>query len=337
MSGGRLALVALLATACNGAAPPPPPAAVTTAPAPARVETRTFHTDALGVDKAVVVYLPAGYDASARRYPVFYYLHGLGGNETDWTTGGHLREAADAMALAAIVVMPDGDNSFYVDSARPVDYDACRATGAGMLMPDQPREHTCVRASHYASYIQHDLVRWVDATYRTIATREGRGVAGLSMGGFGALELGMRFPDTFAAAASHSGVDALLFAGPMPYVAGHPEQATLVTDVATWGAAIGPLGDWIRALLGPDLASWRAVDPATLATTLAPGTLALYLDCGTEDDLALNHGATYLHDVLTTRKIEHAFFLGPGGHDFGFWRARLPSSLAFLRDHLARP
>jgi S-formylglutathione hydrolase FrmB len=182
-----------------------------------------------------------------------------------------------------------------------------------------------------------DLLGDVDANYRTIATREGRGIAGFSMGGFGALELAMRHPDLFAAAASHSGVDALLYAGPHPYGTG---IVTLVTDVSTWGRTGDPqieaIGQWVRGIFGPDIANWKAHDPASLVDQLEPGQLALYLDAGTEDEFGLDAQAAYLHDRLDARKIEHAYFIGPGHHDFRFWVPRVPKSLAFLRDHLAK-
>ena len=327
-----LAALALF-TACSS--PPSAPTAKAPAAPPAgakgRVETVTWHSAALGVDKHAVVYLPAGYDAEpARRWPVFYYLNGLTGDETNWTELGHIDAAADAMRLAAIIVMPDGDNNFYIDSALPEDYDGCMKTGAGLFVPTQPRRWTCVKASRYETYIAHDLVAWTDATYRTKAERGARAIAGLSMGGFGALELAMRHPDEFAATASHAGVDALLYAGPHPYNAA---DVKLVDDVSSWGRAVGPAGDWIRGLFGPDIAFWRDHDPASLAQQLAPGALAIYLDCGTEDDFLLNDAASYLHDVLLARKIDHAFYLVPGRHDFQFAAKRVPESLAFLRDH----
>lgn len=314
------------------AAPPP-----TTAPsAKGRLLTRTFPSAALGVDKAYVVYLPAGYDAKPDvRWPVFYYLHGLTGNETNWVHGGHLDDVADQLGLGAIVVMPDGDDGFYADAVTPIDYDACMRDGTGLFIPGiQPHAATCVRHRNYETYIVRDLIGDVDSQFRTIAKREGRGIAGLSMGGFGALELSMRHLDLFAAAASHSGVDAALYAGPHPYVAGKVE---LVRDVAHWGSNAGEIGPWVRGIFGPDLAHWQAYDPASLVGKLQPGQLAVYLDCGTEDDFALNDGAAYLHDLLLARHIEHEFFLGPGHHDFGFWTPRLPHSLAFLRDHTAKP
>lgn len=340
-----LVLAALAACGRSAAPPAPAPAPATTAPAPAsapaaaaaahgRVVTEHFHSAALGVDKAYRVYLPVGYDARpATRWPVFYYLNGLGGDETNWVDLGHLDRAADQLALGAIVVMPDGDDDFYIDSAMPIDYDACMRDGTGLLAPHR-EDHaaTCVRHRAYETYIVHDLIAEVDAKFRTIASRDGRAIAGLSMGGYGALVLAMRHPDLFAAVASHSGVDSLLYVGPHPYVAG---KAELVTDPKTVLRGAGELGAWIRGIFGPDLADWKAHDPSTLVANLSPGQLAIYLDCGTEDDFALNDAASYLHDLLTARHIDHAFFLGPGHHDFAFWTARLPESLKYLRAHVA--
>lgn len=328
------AALALALVACSSA-PAPAPAAKETAAAALAASTdkgeivhTSFVSAALGVTKDVVVYLPAGYAAHPeRRWPVFYYLHGLGGDETNWDRM-NLDEQADAMKLGAIVVMPDGDNGFYANSTTPLDYDACMRDGTGLLDPSAPKKSTCVKTPRYETYIVEDLVRWVDATYRTNATKQGRAIAGLSMGGFGALQLALRHPDLFAATASHSGVDALLYQGPDPYAAG---KVVLADDPSK--APKDPFTQWIVGIFGPDIANWRAHDPASLVATLAPGTLAIYLDCGTEDDFRLHNGAQYLHDLLLARKIDHAWYLGPGRHDGAFWRARVPNSLAFLAEH----
>jgi S-formylglutathione hydrolase FrmB len=306
------------------------------AAAPSRVVTEQFHSAALGVDKAVVVYLPRGYDSQpARRWPVFYYLHGLGGNETNWVKHGKLDAAADQLGLAAIVVMPDGDDGFYIDSRAPIDYDQCMKDGTGLFLPDrEPRDTTCVRARSYETYIAKDLVGWVDGRYRTIARRGGRAVAGLSMGGFGAMELALRHPDEFATAASHSGAVALLYRGPRPFAPGKTE---LFTDVSGWATAAGAIGAWVQKLFGDDIADWKAHDVVELAGKLGPGKVALYFDCGSEDDFALHDNVQYVHEALGARHIEHAFFLGPGKHDFAFWSVRVSSSMAFLRDHTAKP
>ena len=323
-----LALVAAL-VACGS------PKTDTAAPlAKGHVVTTKLHSDALGVDKAVLVYLPGDYDAHPdRRYPVFYYLHGLMGDETNWVKHGHLDDAADTLGLQAIVVMPDGDDSFYVDSPAPADYDACMKDGTGLFTPERPHDATCVKTNAYETYITRDLIGWTDKTYRTVARRDGRAIAGLSMGGYGALMLGMRHPDLFAAAASHSGVDALLYKAPHPYAAGKVE---LYDDVSRVPADIGPIGTWLASRFGTDIAVWRDHDPAALADKLADGKLALYLDCGTEDDFKLNDEALYLHDLLVAKHVDHSWYLGPGHHDFTFWAARVGKSLAFLRDHTSK-
>jgi S-formylglutathione hydrolase FrmB len=319
-----------------GETPKPPAEAPAAAPTPSRVVTEHFHSDALGVDKAVVVYLPRNYDAQpSRHWPVYYYLHGLGGNENNWTKNGELDAAADQLALDAIVVMPDGDDGFYIDSAFKIDYDQCMKDGTGLFVPaQQPHDATCVRQRNYETYIVKDLIGWTDSHYRTIARREGRGIAGLSMGGFGAMELSLRHQDLFAAAASHSGAIALLYKGPRPFAPGKTE---LVTDLTGWGQAVGPIGVWIQNIFSSDIASWKAHDVVELATRMPAGKVALYIDCGTEDDFALQDNAQYVHEALTAKHVEHEFFLGPGKHDFAFWKARVPKSLAFLRDHTAKP
>src|SRR3954452_14858249 len=87
-----------------------------------------FHSDALGVDKHYTAYLPGGYDAGSERYLVIYLLHGFGGNEHDWVRGGRVDQTADALGLRALIVMPDGDVSFYANSVTPADYASCASS-----------------------------------------------------------------------------------------------------------------------------------------------------------------------------------------------------------------
>nr|MBA3646825.1 alpha/beta fold hydrolase [Gemmatimonadaceae bacterium] len=138
-------------------------------------------------DRAVSIYLPPGYSASrARRFPVVYLLHGFGAdNYTTWIAGRlqnlNVRVSMDSLIAAGkvgemIIVMPSArnryDGSFYANS--PV-------TG------------------NWEDFIVRDLVGFVDRHFRTIRSREARGLGGFSMGGYGALRLGMRHPETFAA------------------------------------------------------------------------------------------------------------------------------------------
>jgi S-formylglutathione hydrolase FrmB len=337
------AVLGLALTACGRSSSPPPtstaspeaaPAAPVAAPdGPGRVLDASFESTALGVAKKYKVYLPAGYDTlTTRRYPVVYMLHGLGGDETNWVDGGKLDAVADGMRLQAIVVMPDGDDAFYVNAATSPDLKACLAAGTPPFSDDERPEDFCVARRNYEDYMTRDLVAHVDATYRTIAERRGRGIGGLSMGGFGALQLAMRHKDLYAATASHSGVHSLFYAGPHPYEAG---KVKLHEDLATWGRGLGMIGEHMRGLFGGELATWRGHDPSTLAKGLKNGELAIYLDCGTEDMFRFQDSGQYLHDLLTAQGITHEWYLGPGKHDFSFWGQRIDDSLAFFTRSLA--
>lgn len=331
-----IALVVFL-FACGGNKEPAAPPSPTPAPAPApvaatkgTVEERTFHSDALGVDKTYVVYLPAGYAAAQTKYPVFYYLHGLTGDEHSWIKGGHLDEAADKLGLQAIIVMPDGDDGFYFDSAKQVDYDACLKDGTGLFMPAAKNlKKTCVKQAHYETYIVKDLIGDVDGHYRTTSAR---GIAGMSMGGLGAWSLGLRHPDLFQAAASHSGYLGLLYQGPHPYEAGKVKMIPGFLPGSTGNEMI----DYVVGVFGRDRALWEADDPELLIQKMTPGKPALYLDCGTEDEFHFQDVAAYIHDTLTARKIEHAYFIGPGHHSFDFWGPREVESLTWLQAHVAK-
>ena len=299
-------------------------------PSRSRVEYAHHHSEALGVDKTFLVYVPAGYDDSEMRWPVFYYLHGLTSPETEWVQYGKLDDTADRLGLAALVVMPDGDDGFYIDSATPIDYDACMRDGAGLFDPGADRAATCVKHRAYETYIATELVAHVDATYRTIATRDGRAIAGVSMGGFGALSLGLRHPDEYAAIASHSALATLLYDGPHPFEPGHVKVAQDLEHAS----GVARFRPWTELLFGTDIAVWRAHDPAALIQTMPANPPALYLDSGTEDFLV--DTTRFVDELLTQHRVDHAMFYGPGKHDYAFWVPRLASSLAFLRDHTAK-
>jgi len=160
-----------------------------------RVVREKFHAPSLeknvtreATDRDVSIYLPPNYDASPnRRYPVVYLLHGIGDNDETWTTpwvkGASWQSLPDVMNRGIaehrfgemIVVMPDArtnwGGSFYTNSA---------ATG------------------NWEDFIVNDLVRYIDGKYRTLARPESRGLAGHSMGGYGAIKLGMKHPETYS-------------------------------------------------------------------------------------------------------------------------------------------
>ncbi len=292
----------------------------------------SFASDALGVEKRYFVYLPGGYDTSEARYPVVYMLHGLGGSEDDWTKHGGLTAAADELALPVIAVMPDGDDSFYSNWVGDVDYESC-LQGKRPFGRAKDMKTYCVKRARYEDYIVDDLVAHIDATYRTIPERRARAIGGLSMGGFGALTLAMRHKDVYASTASHAGVATLLYKGPFPYVKGNVE---LTDDPKQWLATAGAFGVLFEKVFGEDVVNWRAHDPAHMARSLEDGELAIYLDCGTEDEFRLQNGAAYLHEVLEERNIDHFFALMPGHHNSEFWSNRIDDSLRFHTEQFVK-
>jgi putative tributyrin esterase len=288
-----------------------------------------FFAPSLGVEKHYVVYLPPSYDAAPRprRYPVIYYLHGLWGSESDWVSNAGIDVIADSLEAAGmldvILVMPDGDDAWYTNWAEPPTYEACAAdAGAGKAAPTY-----CVRTPRYADYIAVDLVRHIDSTYRTLADRRHRGIAGLSMGGYGAITIALAHPDVFAAAASHSGVLSPLYAGPHPFAPPPHYQTAIDSVIKEWGAR-WPL---IAPAFGHSIQSWEARDPARLARRLKStgGPVpALFLDVGTEDGLVDESRA--FHAELAGMGIAHSYTEWPGKHDWNYWHAHVGESMRWL-------
>lgn len=309
------------------ARPVPPPADS----ARGTVITDTLWSQSLGTKKAVVVYLPPSYAASpSRRYPVAYYLHGAFGSEVDWTASGHLNEVMDSLAASGepemIVVMPDGDDGWYTTWNSLVTFDACRRKAP----PRERAETYCVPWEHYDDYIARDIVQFADKTFRTRADRAHRAIAGLSMGGYGAMALAFEYPGVWSAAASHSGVLAPLYAGPTPFD-GHPKWAASAAELEQWwGATFWPL---ISPAFGRDTAAWWSRDPGRrlerLVAARGKGAVpALFADCGTEDGL-VNENRAFKAKV-SELGVPIAYHEWPGKHDWAYWRTHEAESLAWI-------
>lgn len=301
----RAALGALLLAATVMAQPAQPPAG---APPqgqlqggmgpramPASDKAKSFDSKSLGTPVTFVAYLPTDYETSKMSYPVIYALHGMFENSAFLERRG-LTPQIDELVKAgtapnAIVVTIDGGNNLFVNSTK----------------------------GKYQDMVTKDLVEYVDKNYRTIARREGRALLGVSMGGYGALNIAFSRPEVFGAVATHS--------------------AMLLTEIPTLEA--GARGGQMRAFTGVfgepvDPAVWKADDPLELAKTVdAKKVPALYFDCGGQDRYGLFKGNEALHTILDSRKIANDFSISPGDHGYEFVKSVLPKSLAFLKKNLA--
>lgn len=227
------------------------------------------------------VILPPDYESEkTTRFPVLYLLHGLGGHYDNWASKTNLTKHAANHRF--ILVMPEGGDGWYTDN------------------PSAPNDK-------YESYIVQELVPEIDKNYRTVAEKRGRAIAGLSMGGFGALKFGVKYPQMFALAASMSGAVA---------AASYRTSDEL------------PRNEWLRksivAVFGaPENPVRRENDLFKLFGEMPPERKAdlpfLYLDCGTEDTLGFLLHNQQLAQILLAGKIPHEFRQLPGKHDWTFW------------------
>jgi S-formylglutathione hydrolase FrmB len=262
----------------------------------ASVETVQFRSQLINRTLPYNVILPPDYRQSrTTRYPVLYLLHGLSGHYSDWLTRTNVADYAAHYRL--IVVMPEGNDGWYTDSAT-------------------------VPNDKYESYILKDLIPDVQKRYRTIETRFGRGIAGLSMGGYGALKFGLKFPASFIFAASISGA----IEAPAWAEKDLPNTGAMRDSVLSVFGAVGS-----ETRKANDIFAIVRVLPANRVATLP----YFYLDCGTEDGLfsASPQFAALLHE----KKVPHEFRELPGDHNWAYWDQQVQEVLkiAALKLHAA--
>jgi putative tributyrin esterase len=298
--------------------------------AASRVAADSFWSQALGIRKQFVVYLPPSYDASpTKRFPVAYYLHGLTGNEWNWVRAGGIDRTLDSLIAAGlpemIVVMPDGDDGWYTTWNNLGNNAECRRS-----TPPQGEsvDAYCVPWPKYDDYVTRDLVARVDSVYRTVPSRAARAIAGLSMGGYGAISLALAYPDVFSAAASHSGVLSPLLTGPHPYAA-PPRYATTEPELRDNARNL-----WrsMRLAFGRDTTGWWPRDPGRRAAralqTDRARVPAVMFDVGVSDPYV--DQSRDLHATLDRLGVSHEYKEWPGTHDWTYWRAHAVESLKWI-------
>ena len=149
-----------------------------------------YDSPALGLERRMTVYTPAGYETGGKRYPVLYLLHGMGGDEEAWISLGRTAQILDNLiaqgkAKPMIVVMPNGNAS---QEAAPGE------SSRGMVPPTMQLPKT-MEGSYEQAF--PEIVKFIDKNYRTVKSKSGRAIAGLSMGGFHSLHISKQYPDMF--------------------------------------------------------------------------------------------------------------------------------------------
>ncbi len=215
-------------------------------------------------------------------FPVLYLLHGLSDDHSIWHRRTSIERYVEGLGL--IVVMPDGHRSFYCNSSSP----------DGLA---------------YEDHMTKDVVGFVDNTFPTIRRPAGRAIAGLSMGGYGAVMLAMRHPDLFGVAASHSGAVAILNRP----LRDRPDVTRLLKAY--------PKSEYDCFAIARRFAKGRA-------------KLHLRLDCGTEDHLI--DGNRRFHALLEKLGIAHQYAEFPGAHTWDYWDVHIRETIAFVMKHVAK-
>lgn len=236
------------------------------------------------------VMLPSDYATSRRSYPVLYLLHGLTGDESDWWTRTRLADYAARYHL--IIVTPGVGDSWYANSA------------------SDPQ-------ARYEDVIVKDLIPYIDLHYRTLASREGRAIAGLSMGGLGAIKFALRYPQMFSFAASFSGA----FGVPMIASLGKKPSARILNQLHN---IYGDVNSQTR----------RNNDVFTLLNQPLPKGSRypyLYVSVGKSDPLPeVSESNPRLARELGARKLKFEYHERPGTHDWHFWDSEVEFMLGRL-------
>ena len=284
-----LAVLALHGPAQSGTAKPVPIRAAAQqaqqVSAAARLREESVNSAALGRTMKYRVLLPEGYETSLRRYPVLYLLHGLGGNYLDWTTRANLADYTRTLPL--IVVMPDGENGWYTNAA----------DGSARL----------------EDYILTDLPADVVQKFRTINSRYGRAIAGLSMGGYGALKMALKRPAAFSVVGAFSGAFEVTRVGRLERLIGAAES------------------ERIARIFGPaDSATRKENDVFGLAAAIKPAAAPfIYVDCGIADNELISANrevAAALHKA----GVAYEYHEVAGGHTWDYWDRQIRAFLPVL-------
>ena len=267
-------------------------ASVLVASAQSQVKQFSLKSKLLGVKKNYSVYLPDGYDKSGEKYPVLYLLHGAKGNHFSWLEEkrGNMQEIADKAIAAGgakpmIIVMPN-------------------ASGEGEKNAGKNMGYFDVEGWPYMEFFFEEFIPHIDKTFRTIASKDGRAIAGLSMGGGGAFVYAQRHPEIFGAAYSTSG---LLDHRYRPTIPDYYDIGWLYSVAQT-----SPV-EYLRNATAEEIEKLRSV--------------RWMLDCGDDDRIIFTNIDFFLE--MKRENVPVELRIRNGKHNWAFWRKSLPGILKF--------
>jgi putative tributyrin esterase len=245
----------------------------------------TFRSAALNRDMQYRVILPASVPPG-RKLPVVYLLHGGGGDFREWSNDSDIAQFAEP---GLVLVMPEGSSSYYTNAVDP------------------PQDR-------YEDYIAKDLISDVESKFPVATGRANRAVVGISMGGFGAVKLALRYPDLF------------VFVGGLSSALDVPRRAFTLKRLQQsrhYNAIFGSAGSQTR----------RDNDPFVLARTANPATAPyFFLTCGEQEGLLPSNRE--FAGLLAQRHFRSEFHTVRGGHDWNQWNAWLPTVFRSLSEHM---
>lgn len=257
------------------------------------VITLGFKSELLDREVKYRVVLPGRYKLEwPNRYPVVFLLHGLTGHFDNWTDRTKLAEYSTLYKF--IIVTPEGGDGWYTDSATTAN-------------------------DKYESYIVRELIPEIDKKFRTLPDRDHRAIAGLSMGGYGALKFGLKYPELFSLAGSFSGALAVTATLPTTRDAGFVKS--------------------VNAIFGPADSETRMTNDIFKIVSEMPDASKknlpfLYIDCGTEDFL-FQSNRNFIA-LLLEEKIPHEYRQRPGGHSWTYWDAQVQEFLELSDKHFKK-
>ncbi|PYV62990.1 MAG: hypothetical protein DMG95_08075 [Acidobacteria bacterium] len=244
-----------------------------------------FRSTALDRDMQYRVVLPATI-VPGRKLPAVYWLHGGGADFHSWTNDSDVSRFAEK---GLVLVMPEGNSSYYVNAS------------------ERPQ-------GRFEDYIVNDLIADAESKFPIAVDRDHRAVIGVSMGGFGAINLSLKHPDLFA------------FAGALSPAVDVPSRPFSIKRIGQWrehSSIFGPWGSETRRTNDPYL-EISSVDPMKIPY--------LYISCGEQEGLFPANRK--LARLLGYHHFRFEFHASPGGHNWNQWNSRLPDVFRSLSEHV---